>query len=247
MKAIILAAGYGTRLYPLTKDKSKSLIKVAGKPIIEHILLRIEEVADVDKIFIVTNDSFFKDFLDWKKNYTSNIEVKIINDKTSSNEKRLGAIGDIHFVVSNEDIDDDILVIGGDNIFDFCLVHLDRFFREKITSVIALYDIKDKSKAANKYGIVQTDKNNKILEFYEKPSMPKTSLVSTACYILSREDLRELEECIKENKKLDNLGDFIKYLSAKKHVYGYIFSERWFDIGSHEQLLEAEEYWSKRC
>jgi len=244
MKVIILAAGYGTRLYPLTKDMPKALLKVAGRTILEHILNRVEEVPDIDKIFIVTNEKFYKSLLEWKEKYKSRIGIEIINDKTNSNEERLGAIGDIHYVVSARNIDEDILIVGSDNLFEFSIAHLNRFFKEKKSSVIALFDIKEKSKAANKYGIVHTDLNHKVLEFHEKPTEPKTSLVSTACYILSKQDLRELEECIKSNNKLDNLGEFIKYLAQRKHIYGYIFSERWFDIGSHEQLKEAEEYWS---
>lgn len=246
MKAVILAAGYGTRLYPLTKNKSKSLIEVAGKPLIEHILIRVEEVQAINQIMIITNAIFYRDLLEWQKTYPSKIPIKILNDGTSSNETRLGAIGDIHFAITHEKIEGDIMVIGGDNLFDYSLSALENFFRKKNSSVVALYDIKDKSKAAGKYGIVHTDQNNKIIDFQEKPSEPKTSLVSTACYILSKADLHELEECIRKNNKPDNLGDFIKYLSQKKHIYGCIFSEKWFDIGSHEQLKEADEFWQKK-
>lgn len=244
MKAIVLAAGYATRLYPLTLNKPKPLLKVAGKPLLEHILFRIEEVDNVDEIFIVTNDKFYPYFLRWLKSYKSNKKIKIINDGTKTNEERLGAVGDIHFVVADQKIDDDILVIGGDNLFEFSLDHLNSFFKEKKKSVVALYDVKDKE-LAKKYGVVELDETSKIIGFEEKPNKPKSTLASTACYIFSKSDLEELEKCILNGKKPDNLGDFIKFLSKRKHFYGFVFSERWFDIGSKEQLNKADKEFKK--
>jgi len=245
MKAIVLAAGYGTRLYPLTLNKPKPLLKVAGKPILEHILFRIEEVDDVDEIFIVTNDKFYSHFLEWSKKYKSNKKIKVINDGTKTNEGRLGAIGDIHFVVNNEKIDDSILVVGGDNLFEFSLHHMTLFFKEKKSPVVALCDIKDKE-LAKKYGIADINQDKKIISFHEKPSKPKSTLASTACYIFSKKDLEELEKIIAQGKRPDNLGDFIKFLSEKKHVYGFVFSENWFDIGSKEQLEKANKEFNQR-
>jgi len=246
MKCLILCAGYATRLYPLTLDIPKPLLSIAGKPLVEHILTKIEELEDIDEIFIVTNNKFFNNFRNWKRNYSSTKPIKIINDKTTSDEDRLGAIGDIDFVVKQEKIDGDLLIIAGDNLFKFTLVKLSDFFKEKNASVVALYDIKDKNIAAGKYGVVEIDQNKRIIDLEEKPSEPKTTLVSTACYILSKEDIHELEKCIKEHKKLDNLGDFIKCLSKRKYVYGFVFNERWVDIGSHEQLKEADIAWSRK-
>jgi len=243
MKCILLCAGYGTRLYPLTKDTPKPLLKVAGRPMIEHVLLRIEEIREIDEIFIVTNDKFYSSFVEWSGNYASEKRIEIINDKTTSDDNRLGAIGDIHFVINSKNIDDDVLIIAGDNLFEFPLRHLIDFFEEKQASVVALYDIKDKSIAANKYGVVETDSDQKIVGFEEKPANPKTTLVSTACYVFSRDDIAELEKCIKEHNQPDNLGDFVKWLSARKPFYGFAFSERWFDIGDHEQLKKADEEW----
>lgn len=242
MKAIILCAGYATRLYPLTLDKPKPLLCVAGKPLLEHILFRIEEVEDIDEIFIITNDKFYNHFLEWAKGFKTNKTLKVINDNTTSNEDRLGAIGDIHFVIKEENLDDDIIVIAGDNLFEFSLDHLNKFFREKKSSVVALYDVQDKE-LAKKYGIVGLDDGLKIVDFEEKPADPKSTLASTACYVFSKADIEELENCIRENKKPDNLGDFIQYISSKKEVFGFVFGERWFDIGSHEQLKEANEKW----
>src|SRR3989344_4509975 len=145
MKCIILAAGYAIRLYPLTLDRPKPLLPIAGKPIIEHILEKINDLDDIDEILIVTNSKFFDNFRNWKRGYSSSKPIKIINDRTKSEEDRLGAIGDLDFVIKHEKIDGNLLVIAGDNLFNFSLKHLHDFFRKKSASVIALYDIKDKS------------------------------------------------------------------------------------------------------
>ncbi|MBI2142645.1 nucleotidyltransferase family protein, partial [Candidatus Woesearchaeota archaeon] len=176
MKALILAAGYGTRLYPLTTLTSKSLLRISGKPLVEHILMRIEEVPGIDEVLIVTNNRFFPDFRNWLNSYKAGVKVRLINDRTSSNEDRLGAVGDIHFVVSSEGIDDGLLVIAGDNLFEFSLPSMHRFFRGKMASVVALHDLKDPGMAAGKFGIAEVDGDLRIVGFEEKPSSPKSSL-----------------------------------------------------------------------
>lgn len=245
MKAVILCAGYATRLYPLTLNKPKPLLEIAEKPMIEHILFKVEKIEDVDEIFVVTNNKFYNNFIEWLKNYNSNKKIRIINDETKSNEERLGAIGDIDFVIEKENISDDLLVIAGDNLFEFDMKKLNKFFKQKKASVVALYDVKDKE-LAKKYGIVDINENNKIINFLEKPENPPSTLASTACYIFSNYDIKELKRCIEEGKKPDNLGDFIKHLAEKKDIYGLVFSERWFDIGSFEELKEADIAWREK-
>ncbi|MBI2134206.1 nucleotidyltransferase family protein [Candidatus Woesearchaeota archaeon] len=243
MKAIVLAAGYGTRLYPLTRDVPKPLIKVAGTPIIEHILALIREINVVDEILIVTNSKFYSAFAEWLRNYGLRDGIRLLDDGTLSNDDRLGAVGDIDFAVKSLGIDDDILVIAGDNLFDFSLLRLYQFFRQRNASVVALHDIREKEKVAGKYGVVELDADSRIINFEEKPESPKSSLASTACYFFTAHDIRLLEDCIRHNKKPDNLGEFIMWLSRREHVYGFVFSEKWFDIGSHDQLREADDYW----
>ena len=246
MKCITLCAGYATRLYPITLDQPKPLLPIAGRPIIEHIIAKVEKVDSVDEIFVVTNDKFYDSFRKWKLSFSSQKPIKIVNDRTKTEEKRLGAIGDMHFVMQSEKISDDIMVIAGDNLFDFSLAALEQLFLEKKTSSIALYDILDGSLAAKKYGVVETGKDGSIKALEEKPESPKTTLVSTACYIFSRKDMALMEKCIKENSKPDNLGDFIKYLIKNSTVFGHVFRETWFDIGSREQLKQADIVWSSR-
>lgn len=246
MKALVLAAGYGTRLYPLTTLTSKSLLRISGKPLIEHIIMRIEELQDIDEVLVVTNNRFFPDFRNWLNSYKSAVKVRLLNDMTRSNEDRLGAVGDIDFAVKAAGIDDDLLVIAGDNLFEFSLLGMYRFFREKKASVVALHEMKDPERVAGKFGVAELDSDFRIIGFEEKPSNPKSSLASTACYFFTRDDLTELERCIAAHQKPDNLGDFIRWLSSKASVYGFVFSEKWFDIGSHEHLKEADVHFSNR-
>lgn len=243
MKCILLCAGYSTRLYPLTRDQAKPLLSVAGKPMIEHIIEKISKVEAIDEIIIVSNNKFFNDFRNWKRKYSSTKPIKIINDGSNSNEDRLGAVGDINYVIKEEELNDGVFVVAGDNLFKFDLRRLFDFYDEKKSSSIALYDVKDKSIAANKYGVVEIDSNNKIIEIEEKPAEPKTSLVSTACYIFSKEVVDELRKSLAQ-EKVDNIGDFLKWVLQNKDLYGLVFEEDWLDIGTHDQLKEANLNWS---
>jgi len=242
MKCIILAAGYGTRLYPLTKNTPKPLIKIADKPIIEHILEKIIPLEEIDKIYVVTNAKFFPHFQYWLQSYNSLKEIKILNDGTLNNDDRLGAIGDINFTISKMKINDDLLVIAGDNLFDFSLKELSQFYKKKKSSVVALYDLEDKNKVANKYGVVEVNEESKIIGFEEKPVEPKSSLASTACYIFSKSNVEQLVNSFNQGKNIDNLGHFIKWLAEHDQVHGFPFKGKWFDIGSFNQLEEAKKY-----
>ena len=244
MKSIILAAGYATRLYPLTENQPKPLLPVAGKPMLNYIMEKIEEVSNIDEVFVVTNNKFFLTFVQWKANNEDKFtkKITIVNDKTKTNEDRLGAIGDIHYVIDTMNIDEELLVIAGDNLFEFSLGEFVDFAKGR--SSLAVYDLKDKSKIANKFGCVELDEESKLIGFEEKPSNPKTTLASTACYFFTKDDVELLENCIKENNKPDNTGDFIQYLSEKKDVFGFVFDEKWFDIGGKEEYEEVNKIYS---
>ena len=242
MKAIILAAGYATRLYPLTLNTPKPLLTVAGIPMIEHIIEKIDEINDIDDIFVITNNKFYTHFLDWKENYKSPKSIIILNDNTNENGERLGVLGDILFTIKEMDLNDDIMVIGGDNLFTFSLQQLQELSKTKNASVIGLFDYKDKTKIASRFGCVEINNDNKIITFEEKPILPKSTLAATLCYILIKEDIDELKDFIKNNKSgksLDNAGDIIKYLASKKEVYASIMDGSWFDIGNADQYKEV--------
>ncbi len=240
MKAIVLAAGYATRLYPLTKDKPKPLLEVAGKPIIDHIINKIEEIDEVDEIFIVTNAKFYNYFQGWLAEFDSNKKIKIINDKTTSNEDRLGSLGDVNFVIEKENIKDSVLIVAGDNLFEFSLKDFVESHKKHNKSAVALYDVQDKE-LAKLYGIVGVNQEGKMIEFEEKPLKPKSTLASTGVYIYPPHVLPMLQEFVKKYKNSDKAGNFLEWLHKKEHVYCYITKERWFDIGTLDQLEKAKK------
>jgi len=245
MKALILAAGYGTRLGELTKNKAKPLLEIKGKPLIEYTIEKIQATQAVDLIYIVTNAKFYHDFKEWLKQYNPNTQIKIINDRTTSNETRLGAVGDISYVVEQENIDDDLFVIAGDNLFEFSLTNIINLFKQRNSSIVAGRKA-TKEEIAGKYGNIILGEDNQIIDFEEKPKQPKSDIASTAVYLFNKQALKELKRCIEEQGQPDNPGDFVKYLSQKQPVYAYIFEQRMFDIGSKEQLEEANQLYRQK-
>lgn len=235
MKAIILAAGYATRLYPLTLNKPKTLLLIGNKPMLNYIIEKIEQINEVDIIYIITNNKFFNQFSEWSKTYKSKKQVKILNDNTNSNENRLGAIGDVDFLINREKIDDDIIVIGSDNMFEFDLRNIIAFYKTKNAPVTALYDVKTKERA-KLYGVVSIDKKNKIMSFKEKPQDPESTLISTCIYIYPRRCLYRIKEFLEEKSLPDKPGSLVEWLHKKEDVYGYSFTGEWFDIGTFEEL-----------
>ena len=246
MKAIILCAGYATRLYPLTQNQPKALLSVGDKPILDHIIEKLEKVEQVDEIYIITNDKFLSNFFHWHESYKPKKTVTILTDGTKNNEDRMGAVGDIEYVLRKKKIDDDIMLIAGDNLFEFSMDKFISHFRAKKAAVTALYDIRNRSKAAKKYGVVILDNMGKMIDFEEKPAEPKSSMVSTGCYIFPKRVLPLVQEYIKETGKRDNPGNFIRWLSQRESVYGFVFTEHWFDIGSFEALEEASNVYAKK-
>ncbi len=246
MKAIILAAGYATRLYPLTLNTPKPLLEVGKKKMVEHIIHKLEDLDPIDEIHIVTNEKFYDNFLEWRNGFSCNKNIVIHNDGTKTNDDRLGAVGDIHFVIKNAGIDDDIVIVGGDNLFDFSLLGMYSLFTAKKGPVNAARDLGDPAKLAKKFGTVEIDEGNKIISFEEKPEKPRSSLASTCVYMYTKQDIEELEKHIKEVGMPDNTGDFVKHLMTVRDVFAYPFEEHWYDIGSHEQLEEAREIFNRR-
>ena len=182
MKVIILAAGYATRLYPLTLNKPKALLPVAGKPILNYITDQIETVAEADEIVIVSNSRFYKDFLVWKEGYTGRLNVTVLDDGTTDDSNKLGAIGDMSYAIDTLGIDDDILVMAGDNIFTFALKNYTDAFRAQNKDMILVKELRRKEDLTRMANVV-TDENNIVTNMTEKPPVPISNLAAFASYI----------------------------------------------------------------
>lgn len=240
MKAILPSAGYAVRLYPLTKDKPKALIEVKDKPIITHIVAKIEELPGIDEILVVTNNKFFYQFEDWAANTSSSMPLSVISDHTMSNDDRLGQIGDIRLAIEEGKAEGDVLIISSDNLFNFSLMPMYEMFMEKKASVIALYDV-GSVEEAKKMGVVGIDGQGKVIAFEEKPEKPKSTLCSCGIYFYPAGIIPLFAKYTKEGNDPDRMGNFLEWLIKRETVYGHVFREKWFDIGSFESLGKARE------
>lgn len=242
--AIVLAAGYATRLYPLTENTPKPLLNIAGKPIIEHIIKKLNQIDLINKIYIVTNDKFEQYFKKWLSNFDVEKPIEIINDGTKSNQDRLGAIGDINHTITSKNLDNDLIVVAGDNLFELSLKDVANFFKKRKSNVIVLHDVKD-IELAKHYGIVEVN-NGIIINFEEKPLNPKSTLASTGIYLFPKKTIFLIKKYIDQGNNPDKTGSFIEWLHKRDVVYSYVSDKKWYDIGSIEQLEKANKYYKQK-
>ena len=248
MKQIILAAGYATRLYPLTERTPKPLLLVAGEPMIEHVLASSAAIGHIDRTLVVTNNKFAGHFQEWLAGYQEahpDFNGAIVNDGTTSNDDRLGAIGDLHLVLEQEAIDDDVLVIAGDNLFTGDLRGFGARCRETNAPVLGLYDVGTREEA-RKYGVVAVDDDDRLTSFEEKPEEPKSTLIGIALYYYPRATLPEISRYIKEGNNPDQPGRLVQWLYPQQPVYTWTVPGDWLDIGSRETLEAANALFAAR-
>lgn len=240
MKSIILAAGYATRLYPLTKNKPKALLPICNKPILNYIVDEIESIQEINEILIVSNDKFYNDFVFWANSNNSTVPIKIINDNTTNDQNKLGAIGDINLVLKKENINEDVLIIAGDNFFTFKLKDFYNFYTNVDKDCILVKEMKDQNQL-KRMGIAELDLNNKVIGMEEKPKNPKTNIAVYAAYIYKKDTLKLIEKYLNEGNNPDAPGFFPSWLYDKKDVYAYKFKGECYDIGTHESYKQVNE------
>lgn len=246
MKVLILAAGYATRLYPLTLTQPKPLLPVAGKPMIEHVLDNIAPIPGIDRVYVVTNAKFAGHFQKWADNYAatkSKLNFTIVNDNSTDDSNKLGAIGDIHLVMNREKIDDDLIVVAGDNLFSQTLEDYGQVCRKRNAPVLAVYDVGNLEEI-KKYNSISIDGDGKITFFEEKPKAPKSTLTGIALYYYPKSTLPLIHQYIAEGNNPDQPGRLVQWLYTRTPVYTWRVPGIWFDIGSKESLEEANKIFS---
>jgi len=248
MKVLILAAGYATRLYPLTLTQPKPLLPVAGKPMIDHVLDNLAPIPGMDRVYIVTNAKFADHFQKWADHYRANktaLDFTIVNDGSTDDSNKLGAIGDLNLVVNREGVDDDLIVVAGDNLFSQSLLAFGAFCRERPEPVLGIYDIGSLDQARN-YGVVGVDDNGYLTQFVEKPAHAFSTLIGIALYYYPRTVIPSIAQYLAEGNNPDQPGRLIQWLYTRQPVRTWQVPGVWFDIGSKETLEEANRIYSRR-
>ena len=235
MKAIVLAAGYATRLYPLTKDRPKPLLRVGEKTILDYLLDGFNQLSDLDSVYVVSNAKFAPIFREWSDIVNESnrhaFEVEVLDDGSTDNETRLGAIADVRFAIEQKKIDDDCIVAAGDNIFrfDFKQLHVD--FQKNNADTIVVQEIKDKERLRQR-GVVSFDDTRKITLFEEKPDKPRSTFVCPALYMHKKSTLPLYKTFLTVNDQADAPGHFISWLYQQVPVYAFIMATPALDIGT---------------
>src|SRR5262245_24598861 len=242
MNVLILAAGYATRLRPLTDSTPKMLLPLAERPMLDYLLDRIREVDEVDEIHLVTNAEFAPAFRDWAPG-----DVTVHDDGTTSNEDRLGAIGDIAFAIEQGGLaGGDLFVVAGDNLIGYPLSGFVGFWHTKRGSALALHEVSGSEPLTN-YGVVELDEEDRVVGFEEKPAEPRSNLAATAAYLYRRADLELLPRYLEEGNPPDAPGNFVAWLFTRAPVYGYRAPGEWHDVGDLAQLHAADNLLRERA
>lgn len=241
MKAILLCAGYGTRLYPLTINTPKALLKVQGKTLLELLIDNIEEIKDIDEIVIVSNDRFYKNFCEFKPQISSSKKITILNDGTTNNDNRRGAIGDIKFALNKINYKGEIMVLAGDNWFDFTLKELYDFYVANNKNDVIFGQNKTDLSVLRAGGVAILADNGMVLHMEEKPQNPQGTFAVGPFYIYNKQTVAMLDQYLKEGGNPDAPGHFPAWLAERKPVFAYnIAPHHYIDIGTKEAYDNIE-------
>ncbi len=240
MKAIILAAGYATRLYPLTENQPKALLPINEKKILDFIVDEIDTIPEVNELILVSNHKFTPHFEEWAKVRTAHFPIKVLDDGTVDDDTKLGAVGDMAFAVRTAGVDEDILVMAGDNIFTFPLLDFYRYFKKVNADCILIKELERKEDLQRMANAV-LDEENRVTFMEEKPKEPKTRNAVFASYFYKKETLPLLETYLEEGNNPDAPGFFPSWLYQRKPVYAFAFEGECYDIGTHESYKEVQE------
>ncbi len=242
MKCILLCAGYATRLFPLTQNFPKALLEVGGRPIIDYTLDKVNEIDEIDEIYLITNAKYTPHFEKWASEKNNIKPIIVFNDGTTSNDDRLGAIGDIDFTIKKAKIDDDILVLASDNLYEFKLKEFYEFYRTKGAPCVCVKE--EDRELLKRLGVAELDENMKILGFEEKPANPKGKYAVYAEYIYPRSIIPVIKQYLDEGNSCDAPGNLVAYIYQKMPTYAYVFEGECYDIGTHDALAYVNKIYN---
>ena len=240
MKCMILAAGYATRLYPLTRTFPKPLLEVNEKTIIQWLIDDLNRIRELNEIIIISNSKFYTQFLTWQKSIYSRVPIRILNDGSTDNENRLGAVKDIIYAIRECGVEEDVIVVAGDNLLDFSLEIMFNYFKEKNASCIMRYYEED-YKRLQKTGVINIGKDDIVIEMQEKPVMPKSSWAVPPFYIYKKKDLEYILKAMEEGCEVDAPGSLIQYLCTRSKVYAMEMPGKRYDVGNLESYTEVKK------
>ncbi len=233
MRCLILAAGYATRMYPLTKDFPKPLLMVGKKALLEYLLEDLIQIPEITEYLIVTNHRFFKKFEEWKETLPYREKIKLFDDGSTENENRRGAVRDMEFVIERESLADDLLVLAGDNLLNFTLRTFVEEFYKRNNSMVMYHEEKDIEKL-KKTGVAEISPEGKILSMEEKPEKPKGCCAVPPFYLFRKEDIPYIRKGIEAGCGADSPGSFLEWFCREREVYAMKMPGRRYDIGSME-------------
>ncbi|WP_396613093.1 sugar phosphate nucleotidyltransferase [Haloferax sp. S1W] len=236
MKAVVLAGGYATRLWPITKHRPKMFLPVGEDTVIDTIFEDLEADERVSEVFVSTNERFADAFEDYLAESPFDKPTLSVED-TSAEDEKFGVVGALAQLIDRENVEEDLVVIAGDNLISFDVGDFVDFFYEKNSPCLAAYDVESRERAKS-YGLVQLD-GDRVVDFQEKPEDPKSTLVSIACYAIPAADLPKFEEYLAGDNNPDEPGWFMQWLQQKGDVFAYTFDGAWFDIGTPQSYLDA--------
>lgn len=245
MKCILLCAGYATRLFPLTENFPKALLEVGGRAILDYTLDKVNEIDEIDEIYLVTNAKYTPHFEKWASQKNNVKPITVLNDGTTSNADRLGAIGDIAFTLEKMNVDDDILVLATDNLFDFKLKDFNEFYKTKKAPCVCVKE-EENIELLKRVGVAKLDEEMKIIDFVEKPAEPQSKYAVYAEYIYPREVLKYIKQYLEEGNSNDAPGNLVAYMYKKTPTYAYAFEGDCYDVGTHDALAEVNELYKNK-
>lgn len=236
MKAVVLAGGFATRMWPITRHRPKMFLPVGERTVIDGIFEELEADDRIEEVYVSTNEAFADAFEAYLE--AAPFEKPILSiEETEAEDEKFGVIGALEQLVRRENVDDDLLVVAGDNLISFDIAEFLDFFETKGTPVIAAYDVGSRERAKS-YGLVELD-GDLVVDFQEKPDEPNSTMVSIACYAYPQATLPLLNQYLQDGNNPDEPGWFVQWLQARGDVHAYTFDGAWFDIGTAESYLDA--------